>query len=165
MMTPDERTPMRSMIEIDPNVRVRGNATYAGLEDVIGPVEVGREVTVRESEAGVLGTGRVTQIDTERELVYLSVEWSNLHVATQAELDKAAADAEWLAAKAVVFPYADRPGLSILIWSGVSAIVTGWNQSLTLNATQPFQGPRQLGVGPRLFDGRTSLLPGLVGVS
>ena len=112
-MSPMSESPMRPMVEIDPNVRVRGNATYAGLEDVTGRIEVGQEVTVRESEAGVLGTGRVTQIDAERQLVYLSVDWSLLHLAAQEELDKATADAEWFAANAVVFPQSPAQRLAI----------------------------------------------------
>ena len=53
MMTPMSETPMRPVVEIDPNVRVRGNGTYAGLEDVIGPIKIGGEVTVRR----ILGWG------------------------------------------------------------------------------------------------------------
>jgi hypothetical protein len=82
----------RSVIEIDPNVRVRGNETYAGFEDVTGLLEVGEEVTVRESEAGLLGEGRVTHIDLDRRLVYLSVDWASLSVATQEQLDTTRGD-------------------------------------------------------------------------
>jgi hypothetical protein len=51
-----------------------------GFEDLSGPVAVGEIVEVYESESGVAGEGRVTEIDGERELVYLSVEWSSLAV-------------------------------------------------------------------------------------
>jgi hypothetical protein len=75
-------------IEIDLNVRVRGNGTYAGFEDVVGPLAVGDEVEVYESESGLLGKGRVAEIDTVGELVYLSVDWATLteQAAPQAEL-------------------------------------------------------------------------------
>lgn len=66
-------------VKIDPNVRVRGNGTYAGLEDVDGPLAVGEEVQVVEPESELVGTGRVTEIDTARELVYLSLDWASLH--------------------------------------------------------------------------------------
>jgi hypothetical protein len=152
------------MVEIDPNVRVRGNATYAGLEDVTGRIEVGQEVTVRESEAGVLGTGRVTQIDAERQLVYLSVDWSLLHLAAQEELDKATADAEWFAANAVVFPQSPLQAVSYQIIAGVSSVMTGvssimigCNGLLTLKAETS-------AAESQLPDGRSWILSGgLVG--
>jgi hypothetical protein len=65
-------------IAIDPNIRVRGNGTYAGFEDVTGPIKPGDEVEVYEPESGLVGQARVTEIDAARELVYLSVEWSSL---------------------------------------------------------------------------------------
>jgi hypothetical protein len=65
-------------IEIDLNVRARGNGTYAGFENVSGPLMVGEEVEVYESESGLAGSGHVTEIDTERELVFLSVDWASL---------------------------------------------------------------------------------------
>jgi hypothetical protein len=68
----------KTRIAIDPNVRVRGNATYAGFEDVEGPMAVGEQVEVYEAESGLTGEGRVTEIDAERKLVYLSVDWSSL---------------------------------------------------------------------------------------
>jgi hypothetical protein len=68
----------KTRIAIDPNVRVRGNGTYAGFEDVSGPIAVGDQVEVYEGESNLVGQGRVTEIDVERELVYLSVDWSSL---------------------------------------------------------------------------------------
>lgn len=67
-------------IEIDPNVRVHGNDTRAGLEDVEGSLAVGLVVEVYESESGLVGTGCVTEIDSTKGLVYLSVDWSSLRV-------------------------------------------------------------------------------------
>ena len=68
----------RTRVEIDLNVRVRGNGTFVGFEDLSGPVAVGEIVEVYESESGVAGEGRVTEIDGDRELVYLSVDWPSL---------------------------------------------------------------------------------------
>jgi len=68
----------RTRVAIDPNVRVRGNGTYAGFEDVTGPIAVGEVVEVCEPESGIAGEGKVTEIDGDKELVYLSVEWSSL---------------------------------------------------------------------------------------
>jgi hypothetical protein len=65
-------------VMIDPNVRVRGNGTYAGFEDVDGPLTVGELVEVYEAESGITGEGRITEIDADRELVYLSVDWASL---------------------------------------------------------------------------------------
>ncbi len=69
---------MRTRITIDPNIRVRGNGTFAGFEDVQGVPVVGGEVEVWEPESRVVGSGRVTAIDHDRGLVYLAVEWSSL---------------------------------------------------------------------------------------
>jgi len=68
----------RTRVEIDLNVRVRGNDTFVGFEDLSGPVAVGEVVEVYESESGVAGEGRFTEIDGDRELVYLSVDWPSL---------------------------------------------------------------------------------------
>ena len=68
----------RTRVEIDLNVRVRGNDTFVGFGDVSGPIAVGESVEVFESESGVSGEGKVTEIDGDRELVYLSVDWSSL---------------------------------------------------------------------------------------
>jgi hypothetical protein len=68
----------RTRVEIDLNVRVRGNDTFVGFGDVSGPIAIGESVEVFESESGVSGEGRVTEIDGDRELVYLSVDWSSL---------------------------------------------------------------------------------------
>jgi hypothetical protein len=67
-----------SRVEIDPNVRVRGNQTFSGLDNVYGPIAVGQAVQVFESEADIVGDGWVTDIDTKKNLVYLRVMWSSL---------------------------------------------------------------------------------------
>lgn len=65
-------------VEIDLNVRVRGNWTYTGLEDADGPVEVGDIVQVFEPESGLEGHGRVEEVDEARQLIYLSVDWASV---------------------------------------------------------------------------------------
>ncbi|GAA1154476.1 hypothetical protein F4556_005002 [Kitasatospora gansuensis] len=65
-------------IRIDPNVRVRGNLTYAGLDDVTGELKEHAEVEVYEPESGLAGHGHVEQIDLERGLVYVAVHWKTL---------------------------------------------------------------------------------------
>ncbi len=69
-------------IAIDVNVRVRGNLTYSGFEDIDGePAVAGASVEVYEPESGLAGTGRVVELDVERELVYLEVDWASLRPA------------------------------------------------------------------------------------
>lgn len=69
---------VKTRIAIDPNIRVRGTGTYAGFEDADGPLAVGDVVEVFEPESDLVGKGSVTDVDAERELVYLSVEWASL---------------------------------------------------------------------------------------
>lgn len=76
----ERATLVRSRVEIDLNVRVRGNQTFTGIEDVRGPINVGDPVQVYESESGVVGSGRITEIDRERGIVYLTVDWDSLAV-------------------------------------------------------------------------------------
>jgi hypothetical protein len=71
-------TAPKTRVTIDPNVRVRGNGTYAGFEDVTGPMAVGETVEVHEPESGLVGVASITEIDGSSELVYLSVDWSSL---------------------------------------------------------------------------------------
>ena len=66
-------------ILIDPNVRVAGNETFSGFEDVIGELPtVGTRVQVREPESNIVGDGVVTRVDDGDRLIYLAVEWSSL---------------------------------------------------------------------------------------
>jgi hypothetical protein len=69
---------MTARIAIDPNVRVRDNETYAGLEDVDGDITCGSRVVVYEPESGLVGPAEVTEIDTDKQLVYLAVDWQAL---------------------------------------------------------------------------------------
>ena len=69
-------------IIIDPNVRVAGNRTYGGFEDVLGgfveDLAPGDPITVLEEESDVIGDGVVYEINHDKQLVYLSVDWSSL---------------------------------------------------------------------------------------
>lgn len=65
-------------VEIDPNVRVRGNQTMTGLENVYGPIAIGQPVQVFESEAEIEGDAWVSDIDNRKRLVYLKVVWTSL---------------------------------------------------------------------------------------
>jgi hypothetical protein len=67
-------------IAIDPNIRVRGNQTYAGIEDIEGDVGAGSHVVVYEPESGLSGPGEVTEVDRDRGLVYIVVDWSKLRL-------------------------------------------------------------------------------------
>ncbi len=76
---------MTARVAIDLNVRVRGNQTYAGFEDVDGGLAPGDDVEVYEPESGLVGQGRVTDVDNKRQLVYLAVDWAALHEPNLAE--------------------------------------------------------------------------------
>ena len=71
-------------IEIDPNVRIGKNLTYAGFEDITGarPSDLprGTEVAVFESESGLHGTAEVAGRDIWRHLIYLKVDWRSLRL-------------------------------------------------------------------------------------
>ncbi|MBV9764110.1 MAG: hypothetical protein JOZ48_04620 [Acidobacteriaceae bacterium] len=69
-------------ISIDPNIRVRGNGTVAGFEDVDGYLLVGLDVEIYEEEADIVGRGKVTEIDVDRQLVFLSIDWGSLQDAS-----------------------------------------------------------------------------------
>lgn len=69
---------MTARVAIDLNVRVRGNQTYAGLEDADGDLAPGDDVEVYEPETGLAGPARVIEVDNERHLVYLAVDWGQL---------------------------------------------------------------------------------------
>ena len=69
-------------VRIDPNVRVRGNRTLVGFDDVEGfdaaTLHIGEAVTVYEPEAGLRGFGSVIEIDPDKRLVILGVDWPSL---------------------------------------------------------------------------------------
>lgn len=70
----------RPRVAIDPNVRVRGDQTFASLENVTGSPVAGDAVEVYEPESGLAGDGTVTEIDRDRGLIYVSAVWPSLKV-------------------------------------------------------------------------------------
>jgi hypothetical protein len=130
----------RTRVAIDPNVRVRGNGTYVGFEDVSGPLVVGDQVEVYEVETSLTGLGRVTEIDSEKELVYLSVDWSSLSDEAESQIPHT----ESMSKRALFVPTATadsdnepgwmklaaRPSLACLVASDVGVTVAasafGW---------------------------------------
>lgn len=72
-------------IAIDPNLRIEGNNTLAGFEDVVvgslDDLQGGLPVEVREVESGIVGDGQILRIDRARRLIELSVDWKSLHLA------------------------------------------------------------------------------------
>ncbi len=74
---------MTTRIAIDPNVRVTGNWTYAGFEDIEGgPVAPGDRVRVWEPESQLSGFATIVEVDCDRDLVYIEVNWSALRTPT-----------------------------------------------------------------------------------
>ena len=70
---------MTTEILIDPNVRVAGNETFSGFEDVVGDLpSEGAHVRVREPESNIVGQGVVTRVDEGDRLIYLAIDWSKL---------------------------------------------------------------------------------------
>ena len=68
--TGNEESVVTTRVAIDPNVRVRGNQTYAGFEDADGELAPGDAVEVYEPESGLTGLAR----DNKRQLVCLAVD-------------------------------------------------------------------------------------------
>ena len=64
-------------IEFDPNVRVRGNGTFTWLPEGVS-LRVGDSVVLFEPEGGIEVDGKVTEIDTAKNLVYFTVDWPTL---------------------------------------------------------------------------------------
>jgi hypothetical protein len=85
-------------IMIDPNVRVAGDLTFSGFEDVLGPMPTeGKTVLVREPEANLVAAGVVKRVDNADSLIYIAVEWDKLApdvLLTPAELPGVAPFAE-----------------------------------------------------------------------
>jgi hypothetical protein len=68
-------------VRIDPNVRVRGNQTFVGVEDFEGQLTIGQQVRVYEEESGLEGDAVVTDFDEDKQLLYLRVDWPSLRPA------------------------------------------------------------------------------------
>jgi hypothetical protein len=81
-------------IVIDLNVRVEGDRTFAGFEDVLGgfvdDLLPGVPVMVVEEESDLVGIATVERVDVVRQLIYLNVDWSSLVPRPAASADPAA---------------------------------------------------------------------------
>lgn len=69
------RTPVRTVVYIDPSVRVRGDLAISDRKPRHWPVKVGEEVTAVHEEASLATSGRVVEVDEEDGLIVLSVDW------------------------------------------------------------------------------------------
>jgi len=71
-------------ISIDPNVRVSGNITFSGFEDMRDPdghptglwPVTGQYLVAFEEEAGLQGPAKVVHVEHDKRLVYLKVPWA-----------------------------------------------------------------------------------------
>jgi hypothetical protein len=77
----------KTRVAIDLNIRIRGNGTYTGLEDVDGLAVAGEPVEVYEPESGVSGIGCITEVDAVKRIVFLQVNWASLKAPSQMLLD------------------------------------------------------------------------------
>jgi hypothetical protein len=92
---------MTVRIAIDLNVRVRGNQTYAGFGDVRIPgspddapllledIKPGTAVLAVEEESGIVADAVITDVDQEKALVYLAVDWKSFRDDPEATEDPA----------------------------------------------------------------------------
>lgn len=80
--------------KIDPNVRVSGNLTYVGFEDLqnqdlsITSLSPGVIVKVIELETRFGGIGEVVRIDYNTKLIHLNVRWQDLKYIPRNNLDE-----------------------------------------------------------------------------
>jgi hypothetical protein len=140
----------KTRVAIDPNVRVRGNGTYAGFEDVEGPVAPNEAVEVYEAESGLTGQGRVTDIDVNGELIYLSVDWSSLAEGVPRPPSSAPGQAMYMSAVAPTSEHdwtelSAQPSLAYVTLSGMTLQVTAtakgwWNENIPLESAGYFSG-------------------------
>lgn len=75
----ERRWENRAWAIIDPNVRVRDNQSYVGFEDVSRSVSAGEAIRVVEIEDGIQTEAVVTDVDIDRCLVYVAVDWDGWH--------------------------------------------------------------------------------------
>lgn len=67
-------------IAIDPNVRTEGNRTYAGFGDLFGDVDelhAGDYALAMGEETDVVFDAKVHEINHDRRLIYLIVDWQS----------------------------------------------------------------------------------------
>jgi hypothetical protein len=78
-------SPFVPYVEVDFNVRARGDLVRARLSKVRGDVSIGDTVIVIEPFEGLRGRAVVDQIDIDRGFVYLAVDWASVHPPTSEE--------------------------------------------------------------------------------
>lgn len=66
----------QTKVNIDLNIRVRGQLTYTGFEHIQGDLpSVGDSVLAVEPEDGIQAPAIVVDLDEKRHLIYLAVAW------------------------------------------------------------------------------------------
>lgn len=78
MSEPRDPAPPLTRVEIDLNIRSRGNKARVSYEDADGPLTPGQTVTVYETETGLAGTGTVSEADDAKRLAWIDVDWTQL---------------------------------------------------------------------------------------
>lgn len=63
-------------LEIDPNVRVRGNQTFVGYEDCSDVPAEGEVVRVFQPDYRIETTATVSEVSRDSQLIYLRVDWN-----------------------------------------------------------------------------------------
>lgn len=66
-------------IRIDLNDRDKRGFVPANISDAIGPLEVGEPAIVYEPDDSVWLSAEIREIDAERGIVWLDVDWSDMH--------------------------------------------------------------------------------------
>jgi len=70
---------MTTVVTIDVNARV-GDGTYVAFDQVVGPMSIGADAMVIEPMEGLMGDGRISEIDQAAKRVFVIVEWDSLKV-------------------------------------------------------------------------------------
>ena len=65
-------------VPIDLNDRSHGGLTRARLADASAPVGAGDAVVACEPEEGVVALAHVRQVDSDKGLIFLEVDWASL---------------------------------------------------------------------------------------
>ncbi len=73
---------MTTVVTIDANARV-GDGTYVAFDQVVGPMAIGADAMVIEPMEGLMGDGRISEIDQAGKRVFVIVEWDTLRVPPQ----------------------------------------------------------------------------------
>lgn len=136
---------MKAKVRIDLNVRVRGNGTFAGFEDLLeGSLGVGEEVIVVEDESGVSGPARVSEIDLNSQLIYLDVEWAELKRPSPSAPSQSTSR-PWAASNGTAEP---SPLFLSDLERNLGVRATGVYERLRTNPYTQLFRPQRLAVGP-----------------